>query len=319
MKIFDCHSDTMADIRNRVFAGEHDVIRNRHLPLYDKGGVSGLLYAIYLDADLGDPQRTMLEILRTSFVEFDAVQDRLAIGYTAGDLARIMDGGRTAVLLGLEGLDGLGTEPDWLHTLYHLGFRHAMLTWSTDNAFAAGSAHEGPGDGLTDLGAEALRLMERLGMLVDVSHASEKTFWDVVAHTEKPFIASHSNAWSLCHAKRNLKDDQIRAIAERGGVIGMNAWGSFIDPVHATVDRLADHAAYIADLVGAEHVACGFDFCGYLSEDDPDTIANETPELANSGDCLHFIDALRRRGFSETDIDGIASGNFLRVLGRVVG
>ena len=237
MKIFDCHSDTMADIRNRVFAGEHDVIRNRHLPLYDKGGVSGLLYAIYLDADLGDPQRTMLEILRTSFAEFDAVQDRLAIGYTAGDLARIMDGGRTAVLLGLEGLDGLGTEPDWLHTLYHLGFRHAMLTWSTDNAFAAGSAHEGPGDGLTDLGAEALRLMERLGMLVDVSHASEKTFWDVVAHTEKPFIASHSNAWSLCHAKRNLKDDQIRAIAERGGVIGMNAWGSFIDPVHATVDR----------------------------------------------------------------------------------
>ena len=96
MKIFDCHSDTMADIRNRVFAGEHDVIRNRHLPLYDKGGVSGLLYAIYLDADLGDPQRTMLEILRTSFAEFDAVQDRLAIGYTAGDLARIMDGGRTA-------------------------------------------------------------------------------------------------------------------------------------------------------------------------------------------------------------------------------
>ena len=319
MKIFDCHSDTMTDIRNRVFAGEHDVIRNRHLPLYDKGGVSGLLYAIYLDADLGDPQRTMLEILRTSFAEFDAVQDRLAIGYTAGDLARIMDGGRTAVLLGLEGLDGLGTEPDWLHTLYHLGFRHAMLTWSTDNAFAAGSAHEGPGDGLTDLGAEALRLMEHLGMLVDVSHASEKTFWDVVAHTEKPFIASHSNAWSLCHAKRNLKDDQIRAIAERGGVIGMNAWGSFIDPVHATVDRLADHAAYIADLVGAEHVACGFDFCGYLGEDDPDTIANETPGLANSGDCRNFLDALRRRGFSEADLAGIGSGNFLRVLGRVVG
>ena len=93
MKIFDCHSDTMADIRNRVFAGEHDVIRNRHLPLYKKGGVSGLLYAIYLDADLGDPQRTMLEILRTSFAEFDAMQDHLAIGYTAGELSRIMDSG----------------------------------------------------------------------------------------------------------------------------------------------------------------------------------------------------------------------------------
>ena len=156
-------------------------------------------------------------------------------------------------------------------------------------------------------------------MLVDVSHASEKTFWDIVCYTEKPFIASHSNAWSLCPAKRNLKDDQIRAIAERGGVIGMNAWGSFVDPVHASVDRLADHAAYIADLVGAEHVACGFDFCGYLSENDPDTIANETPDLANSGDSRNFIDALRRRGFSEADIDGIASGNFLRVLRSVVG
>ena len=141
MKIFDCHSDTMADIRNRVFAGEHDVIRNRHLPLYKKGGVNGLLYAIYLDADLGDPQRTMLEILRTSFAEFDAIQDHLAIGYTAGELSRIMDSGKTAVLLGLEGLDGLGTEREWLHALYHMGFRHAMLTWSTDNAFAAGSAH----------------------------------------------------------------------------------------------------------------------------------------------------------------------------------
>ena len=83
MKIFDCHSDTMADIRNRVFAGEHDVIRNRHLPLYKKGGVNGLLYAIYLDADLGDPQRTMLEILRTSFAEFDAMQDHLAIACTS--------------------------------------------------------------------------------------------------------------------------------------------------------------------------------------------------------------------------------------------
>lgn len=105
------------------------MIRNRHLPLYDKGGVSGLLYAIYLDADLGDPQRTMLEILRTSFAEFDAVQDRLAIGYTAGDLARIMDGGRTAVLLGLEGLDGLGTEPGLASHALSPGLppRHAHL------------------------------------------------------------------------------------------------------------------------------------------------------------------------------------------------
>ena len=186
MNIFDCHSDTMADIRNRVFAGAHDVIRNRHLPLYDKGGVSGLLYAIYLDADLGDPQRTMLEILRTSFAEFDAVQDRLAIGYTAGDLARIMDGGRTAVLLGLEGLDGLGTEPDWLHTLYHLGFRHAMLTWSTDNAFAAGSAHEGPGDRPARRGARRCASWNASGCSWTSPTPVKKTFWDVVAHTEKP-------------------------------------------------------------------------------------------------------------------------------------
>ena len=88
--------------------------------------------------------------------------------------------------------------------------------------------------------------------------------------------------------------------------------------MHATVDRLADHAAYIADLVGVEHVACGFDFCGYLGEDDPDTIANETQGFANSGDCRSFMTPLRRRGFSETDIEGIGSGNFLRVLGRVV-
>lgn len=316
MKIFDCHSDTMADIRAKRRAGEVDVLKNHHIPLYKKGGVGGILYAIWTDPDLGNHQKTMFETVGSAFEEFDQAKDVVEIAYNTRDIEKIVRSGKTAIVLGIEGFDGFNGDLSFLHMMYHLGFRHAMLTWSNDNAFAAGISHEGPNDGITDLGKKALREMERLGMLVDVSHASEQSFWNIYECTTMPFIASHSNVYSLCPAKRNLKDDQIKAIAERHGVIGMNAWGAFIDEKKPTVERLADHVDYIANLVGIDYVCCGFDFCGYLG--DEDDLANETPGIKNSGDCQNFIQALVKRGYRTEDIEKIAYKNIFRVFDSVL-
>lgn len=316
MKIFDCHSDTMTDIRTRRHAGETDVLKNHHLPLYKKGDVGGLLYAIWTDPDLGDHQKTMFEIVSSAFEEFDSAKDLVEVAYNTRDIDRIVKSGKTAIVLGIEGLDGFNGDLSILRLLYHLGFRHAMLTWSNDNAFAAGVSHTGPGDGITPLGKKALRELETLGMLVDVSHASEKTFWDVYENTTKPLIASHSNVFRLCQAKRNLKDDQIKAIAERGGVIGMNSWGAFIDEKHPTVEKLAEHADYIANLVGIDYVCCGFDFCGYLG--DSDDMENETPGIRNSGDCQNFIRALEKKGYRREDLEKIAYKNIFRVFDSIL-
>lgn len=316
MKVFDCHSDTMADIRTKRHACETDVLKNHHIPLYKQGGVGGMLYAIWTDPDIGDHQKTMFEIIGSSFEEFDNARDVMELAYNAADVERIMKTDKIAVVLGLEGFDGFNGDLSYLHMLYHLGFRHAMLTWNNDNAFAAGVGHEGPGDGVTPLGKRALLEMEKLGILVDVSHASEKTFWDILENTERPLIASHSNAHRLCPAKRNLKDDQIRAIAERGGVIGMNSWGAFVDEQHPTVERLAEHADYIAKLVGIDHVCCGFDFCGYL--DDGDDKENETPGIRTSADCQNFLNALAKLGYGPEALEKVAYGNILRIFKAVL-
>ena len=315
MKIFDSHSDTMADIMAKRHAGETDIIKKYHMPDYKKGEVGGIMYALWTDPDLGDHQKTLIDTLAASFEEFDET-DVAELAYCTDDIRRIQAGGKTAVMLGIEGFDGFHGDLGFLHMMYHLGFRHAMLTWNNDNEFAAGVGHEGPGDGITELGKKALAVMEKLGMVIDVSHASEKTFWDIMENTSGPVIASHSNAYALCPNKRNLKDDQIKAIAERGGVIGMNSWGDFIDEEKPTVEKLADHAKYIADIVGKDYVCCGFDFCWYLG--DEDDVENMVPGIGKSSDAQNFIKALADRGFSESDLRKVGEENIFRVFDAVI-
>ena len=221
----------------------------------------------------------------------------------------------------MEGLSGLHGRVDFLDVLYAWGVRHAMLTWNEVNEFAHGaSCHEDKG--LTSLGIKALDRMEELGMLVDVSHANERTFWDVCEHTTKPFIASHSNAYALCAHARNLKDDQIKALAARGGVIGMNAWPEFIDGAAPSAERLADHVDHIRDLVGIDHIACGFDFCDYLTSDTLDSFTSSdvvTEGLESAANIPSLFALLRARGYSEEDVEKIAHGNMMRVVKAVIG
>lgn len=324
MRVFDLHADTMMDIANRYALGEREVLSRRHLPHYRQGEVGALIYALwttntfgefeeYLEDAEGSAQQVMIRLLARSFQELKATEG-IEVATTAADIERIQAAGKVAVLLGLEGVYGFEGELGMFDVLYDLGFRHAMFTWNDDNEFAAGNEFYSEDYGLTDLGVQAVKRMEELGMLIDVSHVSEKTFWDIMENTSCPIMASHSNAWSLCPCSRNLKDDQLRAIAERGGVIGMNTWRGFIKPkdAPATVDDLAAHARYIADLIGPEHVGCGFDFANYFDDEDA-----MLPGLAHAGEAQGFVHALERAGFSDTEIQAICWDNAMRLISKV--
>ena len=321
--VFDGHSDLFTNVTLRRLNGETDVIRRHHRAQLQAGQVGAMTCCVWIDPPFTDtPTKRMVEILSSACAELREAADVAEVAYRAADIERICAEGKLAILLGMEGLSGLCGQVDFLDVLYAWGVRHAMLTWNEVNEFANGACSPHGNEGLTPLGIRAVQRMEELGMIVDVSHANEQTFWDICTHTKKPFIASHSNAYTLCAHARNLKDDQIVALAERGGVIGMNAWPEFIATDAPSAERLADHVDHIANLVGVDHIACGFDFCDYLPSD---TLASFTHTdvicegLTSAADVPHFFAVLKGRGYSADDLEKIAHGNMMRIVSEVVG
>ena len=159
--------------------------------------------------------------------------------------------------------------------------------------------------GLSELGRCAIAKMEELGMILDVSHLNERSFWDVVACARKPFIASHSNAYALCAHRRNLKDEQLKAIAKAGGIIGINSANQFIDEKRSKQDcaHLVKHMKYIADLSGIEHVALGLDCMDFFEDD------NEMPlDFLSCEDTGRLLEEMKKV-FTLTEIKQIAGEN----------
>ena len=161
-------------------------------------------------------------------------------------------------------------------------------------------------------------------MIFDVSHLNEKSFWDVAKIADRPFIASHSNCKALCDVPRNLTDDQIRAIAKSGGYIGINSFNEFVDSdiEKQDVKHLVDHIAHMADLVGIEHVALGFDYCDYIDDSSLSTFSSQetsfTRGLADASDSMNIVMEMERRGFSNKEIEKLARGNVLDLVKKVL-
>jgi len=162
--------------------------------------------------------------------------------------------------------------------------------------------------------------MEELGILLDVSHLNEKSFWDVYKVSTKPFIASHSNAYKLCEHPRNLKDEQIKAIAKSGGVIGLNSWNKSVDTESPSIEKLADHVEYIVNLVGIEHMAFGFDFCDFLYDElwQKDEPKKETRGFEDTTCIPQLIKLLKDRGYTEDMLSKIAYKNLMRVFKGII-
>lgn len=322
MKTFDCHSDILIDITNRRMKGEKDILKNYHIKRLEKGNVRGTILAVWIDPNfVNEPMQRMLNILGAACDEFRESKECAAIALNAEDIKSVQNSGRLAVILGMEGLSGLKGNAGILSMLYNLGVRHAMLTWNEENEFATGVASPNKERGVTELGIRALNKMESLGILIDSSHGNEKTFWDIYENSTKPFIASHSNVYSICPVSRNLKDDQIKAIAERRGVIGMNAWPEFVHEQKPSLQKLADHIDYIADLVGIDYISFGFDFCEYLDSEAlsfTESDCLQTPGLEDASKVPDLLDILVKRGYGSEDIEKIAYKNIMRVFKEVL-
>ena len=322
MNIFDTHSDILVDVTNKRMEGKKNILRDYHIDRLRKGNVNGILLAVWIDPPyVSNPTKRMMDILAATCEEIEDMKDYAAVAKNAQAIIDIQDSKKLAIVLGMEGLSGLKGNVDILSMLYRLGVRHAMLTWNEENEFATGVKSPNKKRGVTKIGFEALQKMEDLGMLIDTSHANEKTFWDIYEKTTKPFIASHSNVYNICNAERNLKDDQIKAIAERKGVIGMNAWAEFIDEQKPSVVKLADHIDYIADLVGIDYINLGFDFCDFLDSEAMSFTENActtTLGLEDASKIPKLINILVKRGYKSEDIEKIAYKNIMRVFDDVL-
>ncbi len=301
--IFDLHADLGIAIAPWHEKGGEDSLRQEWMPLMAEGGIRWTAAASFFrGVEDWDFMVKTVEMVRRD-IEASGAKRIL----TADDLDEEQTD--TAFLMTIEGMCGIKDQAvEKIQWLYDQGNRIGSLEWNDENALATGNSGN-PARGLTEMGKAAVRKMNELHMIVDVSHANEKTFWDILETSELPIIATHSNAKRLCFVERNLTDQQIRALAQKGGLIGLNACDSFISeiPEERTARTLAKHARYIADLVGIEHVACGFDFGAYYTE-------RETHDLASPDQGQNFIEGLRAEGFSEEEIKDIGYRNVFRFL-----
>jgi membrane dipeptidase len=333
---------------------------NTDFPRLVESGMTAEFMSAWVDAPYaarpGASFDRALEHIKVIHAFVDRHPDKLLFATTAADVRRAKAEGKIAILIGVEGGHAIEGSLDRLRDLYARGARYLTLTWNNGNAWAGSSIGEGNTrtGGLTPFGRDVVREMNRLGMLVDLSHVSDSTFYDAIAVSTVPVIASHSSARALSDVPRNLTDDQLRAIARNGGVVNVNFYSRFIDPryradiehVEETV-RAARAAARAAgedsasaarrisamrDSLAAaipptplsvlidhiDHIAkvAGVDHVGLGS--DFDGVSALPLGMEDVTRLPRIAQALLDRGYSEDDVKKMLGGNMLRVMTRVL-
>lgn len=336
--VIDSHCDTTQRFLdpNWDFAARHD---DWHvdIPRLREGGVGALVLAVFASQPKEPRQGVAAARMQIDRVHETVRRhsDSLVLARTAEDVRRARDDGRIAILIGIEGGYLIADSLDVLREFRSSGAVYMTLTHGFHTTWADSSGvHEAIAPlhgGLTDFGREVVRDMNRLGMMVDVSHVSDDTFWDVLQTSSAPPIASHSSCRAVAPHRRNLSDDMIRALAGRGGVAQINFSAAFVDPHfpeldpktandwwerggyangpltdHVTpLETLADHFEHALRLVGPDHVGIGSDFDG----------VGALPEgMENCSKLPNLTAALLQRGHGESDLESVLGDNFLRVL-----
>jgi len=333
--IVDGHSDLTIDIYRRRKLGERNVFVRHHLEEFKQGNVRIVFLTIGGDDPISNatpynPLRGTLENLQYIYDEIEETGGLLKIIMSRKDLDEVLHQQeyRLGIVLNLEGLRPIEDSLELFKIMYRLGVRAFSLTWNTRNFVADGCAESRTKGGLTRLGLEILEMAQKFGMIVDVSHLSESGFWDVINNVKTPVIASHSNSRALCNHVRNLSDEQIRAIAEKGGVCGVCFFPSLIDEKNPSIERLLDHIDHIVDIAGVDHVGLGPDYI-YYAEDiivpsleasgiDYGKHFKYPQEVDRPSKLPNLVHYLERRGYSDRDIRKILGLNFIRILHQVL-
>lgn len=311
----DSHTDT--PLR---FKGEYN-IGNREktqvcLPKMEEGLLDGQYLACWVKQGKCDAENTQKAVERVNFLiegvykQVENNKDRVEIARTSEDFKRIKSEGKKAFFLGVENAYGVGSSLKDIKRVQDLGVTYITLCHTKNNDYCDSSSDTvARWNGLSKFGKKAIKEMNRRGVMIDVSHASEKTFWDVIKHSKKPIIASHSSSRALYDHDRNLTDDQIRAVAKNGGVVQVCIVNEFLrkNKKDACLDDFMNHLCHIIDVAGIDHVGIGTDFDG----------GGGVKGCRGDNDLIRITVKLIERGYSEEDIAKIWGGNFLRVMDEV--
>lgn len=327
--IVEAHRDCYEQI-HWLNMGEENPVRDRLLPRLALGGIDLVIYAIGGDTlahSNGRDKRLLATIENITELRRMCDQDpeHLMIARTTDDLVSAPDG-RTRFLLHLEGASPLEGNMAALESLHELGVRSIQPTWNVRNELGDGVHERDTGGGLTRFGVAAITRMQELGMLVDLAHISEAGFWHVLRVTEGPIVVTHANSKAVYDHPRNLTDEQVKAIAGRGGVVGIHTLPTFVGSGQPAIADLVTHVAHLVDVAGIEHVAFGGDF---VKEDgprpgrealfhDPRVEPPVLPGLTEAHELTNLTVALLDSGFGADDIAALLGGNVLRVLNDTV-
>jgi membrane dipeptidase len=364
--VVDTHADTPQRFLDDNFdIGNSDPKDVGHLSL-DKaraGNLGAEFFSIWVDPETnqGHYARHTLELIDTVYEQATRHPDRMMMAFSVADIERAHKQKKLAALMGIEGGHSIENSIRVLRDFYRLGVRYMTLSWSNTNEWADSSGDiDDPKiqhhNGLTDFGKQVVLEMNRLGMMVDISHVADKTFWDAIAASKAPVIASHSSARALCNAPRNMTDDMLRAVAKNGGVVDVNFYSGFDDQTYWDANKAQEKERDAAvkeylDKLKAEgkmpsymdeeqiqrqwmakiprppfkvlidqidHIAkvAGVDHVGLGS--DFDGVSGQTPEgMDSAADLPKITQGLLDRGYSAEDIHKILGGNVLRVFAEV--
>ncbi len=304
------------------------------------GGLAGGLFAVFCPSpekldftafaaggEVPMPPPLPMDMARASAVRMisllfqleRASDGQVSVCRSTADIRAAMDQGALATVLHIEGVECIDADLDFLAVLYAAGLRSLGPVWSRHNIFGHGVPFRFPGSpdtgpGLTEAGRRLVAACNRLGVLVDLSHINERGFWDVAELSTAPLVATHSNAHALCPTPRNLTDDQLRAIRDTDGMVGLNFATGFLRPdgrmdPTTNVELMVQHLDHMIEVAGETHVGLGSDFDGAVI---PATIGSAAglPVL---------FDALARHGYDRPLLERLAHGNWLSLLDRTIG
>ena len=287
------------------------------LTMYKDSGVRFLSINVGMDHD---PWTNIIKIIARYRRYIDEHSDRYTLIKSTNDIRRANEDGKMAIALDLEGSDPLDGNLNMISLYYDLGVRQMLLAYNKDNKASGGCF--GNNEGLSDYGREIIREMNRVGMLVDLSHMSDLAAKEAMEVSKSPAIFSHSNPRALCDNDRNITDELILACAKKGGVVGINGVGIFLGK-DVDAKQLVNHIDYVANLVGTEHVGIGLDYV--VDQEELVAYLKNNPDIyppEKGFDLCKFIgpeefpqitELLLKKGYSGKDISLILGENFLRV------
>lgn len=321
---FDAHCDIWTDVTHHYLAGEHNIFRKYHHERLKKGKIEGGIFVIWNDPPFDENPLERTRQMQAAITQEEAeCSDILKIARSYDDMTNARKEGKVYAFIGHEGLKSIGKDVDMIDDFYKFGARHASLTWNEENDLATG-ARGNPERGLTEYGKRAVRKIQDLGMILDVSHINDTSFWDLLRVASGPVVATHSNARALCNHIRNLTDEQLKELAKTGGMAGLNSFNEFVHPEEnkQTLENLIKHLIHMIEVMGIDHVGFGFDFFEFLCSDTMSNVSSQSTSytigLEDASKVPNIIKEMKRIGLTQEEIEKISYKNWHRLIKKAI-